>query len=140
MYLIDANIFLELQLDQKRADDCEVFLESVHRGSVHCFTTDLVLDSVLIILEAKGKAPSDLETFLTSLASFKGLSFYFLTLLDRLESTKIMIDYKLDFEDSTLVRTARRLKVEGIVSFDQDFNRVNDIKRLEPSEIRKSLG
>jgi predicted nucleic acid-binding protein len=97
------------------------------------------LDSVLIILEAKGKAPSDLETFLTSLASFKGLSFYFLTLLDRLESTRIMRDHKLDFEDSTLVRTARRLKAEGIVSFDQDFNRVNDIKRVEPSEIRKSL-
>ena len=139
MYLIDANIFLELQLDQKRADECEVFLESVHRGSLHCFTTDLVLDSVLIILEAKGKAPSDLETFLTSLASFKGLSFYFLTLLDRLESTRIMRDHQLDFEDSTLVRTARRLKAEGIVSFDQDFDRVNDIKRVEPSEIRKSL-
>ena len=32
MYFIDANIFLELTLDQDKADDCEVFLKRVQNG------------------------------------------------------------------------------------------------------------
>ena len=135
MHVIDANIFLELQLDQKKADDCQVFLEAVQKGRIECFVTDLVLDSILIILEDRGRAPSELQGFLASVASFRGLRLYFLTLLDRLEATKIMSASRLDFEDSTLVRAARRLRVEGIVSFDRDFDRVKDLKRLEPSEL-----
>jgi len=137
MHLIDANIFLELQLDQKKADQCQVFLEAVQKGRIECFVTDLVLDSILSILEDKGKAPSGLQAFLTSISAFKGLRMYFLTILDRLEATKIMSTSGLDFEDSTLVRAARRLRAEGIVSFDGDFNRVEDLNRLEPSEIVK---
>ena len=139
MYLIDANVFLELLLNQKRADDCQNLLEAVQKGNVDCFMTDLVLDSILIVMEDKGKMPADLGTFLTSIASFKGLRLYFLTLLDRLEATKIMKENGLDFEDSTLIQAARRLKVKGIVSYDKDFEKVTDVERLEPSDIMKNL-
>lgn len=137
MHIIDANIFLELQLDQRKADDCQLFLEAAQKGRIECFVTDLVLDSILIILENEGKGPSELQAFLASLAAFKGLRLYFLTLLDRLEATKIMRESGLDFEDSTLVRAAKRLKAEGIVSFDRDFDRLKDLNRLEPLKVLK---
>ena len=137
MYFIDANIFLELLLDQKKADECQIFLEAVQKGRTECFVTDLVLDSILIVLEDKGKAPSELRQFLAAIAALRGLRLYFLTLLDRLEATKIMRVSRLDFEDSTLVRAARRLGAEGIVTFDRDFDRVKDLNRLEPLEIVK---
>ena len=139
MYLIDANVFLELLLNQKRADDCQNLLGAVQKGKVDGFVTNLVLYSILIVMEDKGKMPADLGTFLTSIASFKGLRLYFLTLLDRLEATKIMKENGLDFEDSTLIQAARRLKAKGIVSYDKDFEKVRDVERLEPSYIMKNL-
>lgn len=135
MYLIDANIFLELQLEQRRADECELLLEAVRIGRREGFLTDLVLDTILIIMEEKGKAPADLEHFLASLASYKGLRLYFLTLRDRLEATRAMTQFDLDFENSTLVQAATRLEAEGIVSFDKDFDHVEGVRRFEPSDL-----
>lgn len=139
MYLIDANIFLELQLDQERADECENLLLAVQRGKINALLTDLVLDSILIVMEDKGKHPSDLETFLMSLSSLKGLRIYVLTLLDRLEATRIMRECHLEFEDSTLVRTARKLRVDRVISFDRHFDKAEGISRVEPADIVNSL-
>ncbi len=139
MYLVDADIFLELQLDQERADECEKILFAVHKRKIDALLTDLVLDSILIVMEDKGKSPSDLEGFLLSLSSLKGLRFYVLTLLDRLEATRIMKESRLDFEDSTIVRVARKLKVEGVISFDKHIDKVEGISRVEPADILSSV-
>ena len=48
MLLIDANIFLELMLDQARADECEEFLAAVEEGAQEGIITDLILDLSLI--------------------------------------------------------------------------------------------
>ncbi|MBI2126793.1 MAG: hypothetical protein HYU02_05725, partial [Thaumarchaeota archaeon] len=56
-------------LDQNRADDCQNLLGAVQKGKVDGFVTDLVLDSILIVMEDKGKMPADMGTFLTSIAS-----------------------------------------------------------------------
>ncbi len=135
MHMLDANIFLELQLDQERADECERLLLAVQKGKVDALLTDLVLDSILIVMEDKGKSPSDLETFILSLSSLKGLQFYVLTLLDRLEATRIMKRSDLDFEDSTLVRVARKVRAESVISFDKHFEKIQGISRVEPEDI-----
>jgi len=38
----------------------------------------------------------------------------------------------LDFEDCLSVEHTRRLALEGIYSYDRDFDRISDIRRLEP--------
>jgi predicted nucleic acid-binding protein len=135
LYLIDANIFLELMLDQAKADECEKFLTLVHKDKREALVTDLTLDSVLIVLENKGRKPSDLRLFLSSIASYKGMTIYFLALSDRLGATRLMEDLKLDYEDSTVAQVAKRLSVEGVVSFDKDFDRVQSILRVEPAAL-----
>ena len=135
MLLIDANIFLELMLDQDRADECERFLATVEDGSQRAFITDLTLDSILIIMENKGKSPSELAMFISSIATYRGLKLYWLSLIDRLHATVHMSKTGLDFEDSTTLEAARRLSAEGIVSFDKDFEGLPDTLRLEPKEL-----
>jgi predicted nucleic acid-binding protein len=135
MLLIDANIFLELMLDQARADECERFLAAVEDGSKEAFITDLTLDSILIILESRGRDAAELATFISSIATYRGLRLYWLSLVDRLHATVHMSRTGLDFEDSTTLEACRRLSAEGIVSFDKDFDGLPDVARLEPKDL-----
>jgi len=135
MLLIDANIFLELMLDQARADECEAFLTSVETGSQEAAMTDLTLDSVLIIMENRGKDASKLAKFISSIVAYRGLKLYWLSVVDRLHATVHMSRTGLDFEDSTMLEACMRLRAEGVVSFDRDFDGVEGIQRLEPRDL-----
>ena len=70
-----------LELDQERADECEVLLNKVRKGSLRTVTTGFHIDSILIIMENYGKDPGDLKTFLSSLLGCEGLEVYLLLLL-----------------------------------------------------------
>jgi len=135
MLLIDANIFLELMLDQARADECEAFLAAVEAGSQEAAITDLTLDSILIIMENRGKAASELAKFISYIAAYKGLKLHWLSLIERLHATAHMGRTGLDFEDSTMLEACMRLKAEGIVSFDKDFDGIEGIVRMEPGDL-----
>lgn len=134
MYLVDANIFLELLLDQKRADECEAFLELVQTGSVSGAITDFAIDSVVVVMENEGKRPADISLFLSSLLGYGSLEVYFLSLYDRIEATRHMQKFKLDFDDSTAYQAMKNLNVKQIVSFDRDFDKISDIERIEPEQ------
>ena len=60
---VDSNVFLERELDQEHADECEVFLNEVRKGALRAITTGFHIDSILIIMENCGKSPSDFEIF-----------------------------------------------------------------------------
>jgi len=133
--LIDANIFLELMLDQARADECERFLAEIERGTQEAFITDLILDRIVLVMESRGKDAEELCTFISSVATYKGLKLYWLSLVDRLYATSHMSRLGLDFEDSTTLEAGRKLSVKGIVSFDKDFDGLPEIRRLEPKDL-----
>ena len=135
MLLIDANIFLEVMLDQARADECAAFLAAVDEGAQDAIITDLILDSVLIVMERKGKTAPELATFLSSIAAYRGLRLHWLSLADRLRATVRMSGTGLDFEDATTAEACRKLSAKGLVSFDRDFDRVPDVRRLEPRDL-----
>lgn len=132
--MIDANIFLELLLDQKRAEECEAFLELLQNGSVHGAITDFTIDSVVVVMESEGKRPADISLFLSSLLGYVSLEVYFLSLYDRIEATQHMQKFKLDFDDSTAYQAMKNLNVKQVVSFDRDFDKISGIERIEPEE------
>lgn len=135
MRLIDANIILELLLDQDRAEECGELLAAIKDGDEEVIITDLILDSILIVMESRGKNPSELATFLSSIAAFKGLKLYWLSLLDRLHATEHMAQTGLDFEDATAYEVCRRLSLDGIVSFDKHFEGLPGLQRFEPKDL-----
>ena len=132
---VDSNVFLELELDQEHADECEVFLNKVRKGVLRAVTTGFHIDSILIIMENYGKSPSDLETFLSSLLGYKGLEVYLLSILDRISATRWMDKLNLDLDDAIAYYVMKRLNIDKIVSYDRHFDSVKDIMRLEPSQL-----
>jgi hypothetical protein len=135
MYFIDANIFLELQLDKQRADHCELFLRKVQKGLLKAVTTDFHIDTVIIIMERYDKSPANLRLFISSLTGFEGLKIYFLSLTDRLRATKHMEEFKLDFDDALAYQTMKKLNISNIVSYDKHFDSIPNIARKEPAQL-----
>jgi len=132
---VDSNVFLELELDQERADECEIFLNKVRKGVLRAITTGFHIDSILIVMENYGKSPSDLEIFLSSLLGYKGLEVYTLSILDRISATRWMDKLNLDLDDAIAYHVMKKLNIIKIVSYDRHFDSIKDITRLEPSEL-----
>ena len=135
VYFVDSNIFLELELDQEHADECEVFLNKVKKGVLKAIITCFHVDSILIVMENYDKEPRELRTFISSLYGYKGLKIYYLSLLDRISATKYMEKYGLDFDDALAYSVMKKLGIDKIVSYDKHFDSLKDIIRLEPSQI-----
>jgi len=136
MYFVDSNVFLELELDQRRADECEVFLEKVRRGLMEALITGFHIDSILVVMENYGVKPSDLRTFLSSLLGYRELTIYLPSLHDRILATEYMEEFGLDLDDALAYRAMKKLNINNIVSYDKHFNLIRDITRLEPSQLQ----
>ena len=134
MYFVDANIFLEILLEQKRADHCERFLTRIKDGKDEAVITDFLVDAIVLVLERHGKSSVKLATFISSLSAYKGLRVYFLSLADRLFATRHMKEFGLDFDDATTYQAIKRTNIDTLVSFDTDFDGIGGITRMEPDK------
>lgn len=133
MYLIDSNIFLEVLLEQKKSEECKTFLEKVKDGKISCFISNFNLDSILLIVWSKTNDIKPMKDFLLSMLSYDGLSFYSISMEDRINALKHMKLYNLDFEDSLTLQAAISTRSK-IISFDKHFDKL-PVKRLEPKDI-----
>jgi uncharacterized protein len=129
--LIDTNIFLEVFLNQAKANDCLNFLEKVDRGELQGFVTDFTIHSIAVVLERAGRGDFMPQVF-ASLSSFQGLTLLHASLLEHLEIALLATQLGLDFDDAYQAFFAQRMKVP-VISYDRHFNRVGE--RLEPVDF-----
>jgi predicted nucleic acid-binding protein len=128
--LIDTNIFLEVQLNQEKAQQASKILEAVFKNIIHAYITDFTIDSIAIIMEHYNKSSAEIKRFLVSLLAYEGLEFYQLSIFDKIEATEHMSSLQLDFDDACMYQAMRVLKITTIASFDKDFDKIPSIKRL----------
>jgi len=134
-FLVDANIFLEVELAQRKADSSEKVLRKFHRGELKGMVLDFAIDTIVITMENYGKKWSEIKTFLASLLGYKGLLIHFSTLLDRIMATNYMKNFGLDFDDALTLRAMKENGIENIISYDKDFDAVSDVKRILPESL-----
>jgi len=128
--LIDTNIFLEVQLNQEKAQEASEILEAVSKNINQAYVTDFTIDSIIIIMEHYNKSPAEIKRFLVSLLAYEGLDFYQLSIFDKIKATEHMSSLQLDFDDACMYQAMQVLKITTIASFDTDFDKIPDIKRL----------
>lgn len=133
-YLIDANIFLEAQLDQGKSEVCREFLTGLRDGDIEGVITMFHADTVAIMMENKG-VQGKISGFMLSLYMYEGLEVFTLELSGKAEA--MMTDNGLSFDDSIAVQTMEELEIEKIVSYDDDFDGVK--QRLTPEEALKNI-
>ena len=130
--LIDSNIFLELFLEQQKKDACRLFLNKTINGEINAIISNFTIDSVLLVMFRHGSALEKMRDFLHKVISSKGLSIYSITSSDRLRALQLIENYKLDYEDAIVLQSAISAGHGEILSFDKDFDKIKEIKRIEP--------
>jgi len=133
MYLIDTNIFLEVLLAQKRKKEAKKFLQYVRDGIITAYFSRFSLYSIELLL-TKLKLFDELTTFLIAIKKFKGLRIISTTPTDDLLIVKIIKNTSLDFDDALQYYLVKKYNLDGIVSFDTDFDNT-DIRRFEPRDV-----
>jgi predicted nucleic acid-binding protein len=124
-----------LELAEQHAEACKRLLSKVRDGLVKSAVTDFHVDSVVVVMENYGKSWKDIALFLASLLRYKGLRVYPVGLVGRIKATRVMRDYGLDFDDALAVQALRELSIATIVSYDDDFDAVEWVKRHTPEDL-----
>ncbi|MEM2226187.1 MAG: type II toxin-antitoxin system VapC family toxin [Candidatus Bathyarchaeia archaeon] len=133
--LLDANIFLEVELAERHAEACKALLGKVRDGLIKSAITDFHVDSIALVMEGYGRGWRELATFLASLLRYKGLRIYPVGLGGRMRAVAAMRDYGLDFDDAIAVQALKELSIDTIVSYDDDFDSVDWVKRRTPEDL-----
>ncbi|MDI6721208.1 MAG: type II toxin-antitoxin system VapC family toxin [Candidatus Aenigmarchaeota archaeon] len=131
---IDANIFLELALEDKRSGECEEFFSRLWKKLIEGMTSDFVIYTCLIQIENKSNI-KDMKNFLIFADNMEGLTIHSPTYQTVYAAFDIMENHKLDFDDALVVAVMRALSIKELVSFDSHFDRIREIKRIEPKDI-----
>ncbi len=132
MYLLDTNIWLELLLNQEKADEVKIFLEKIKDKDL--YITSFSLYSICIFL-SRVKKYDILENFISDLtlnwvevinaemSDIKGI----------IECQKL---YNLDFDDALQYYIANLYEII-LISYDADFNKTPE-GRITPDLIINS--
>jgi predicted nucleic acid-binding protein len=132
---VDANIFIRYLAsdDLDKAERCLLLFQRAQRGEIVLFTSEAVIAEVAYVLgsPARYQIPRPVvANSMQGLISIPGLR------VDHKESVLQALDTwgnsRLDFEDCLSVEHVRRAELDGIYSYDRDFDRIPGIRRLEP--------
>ena len=126
---IDANIFLEIALQDAKKEACKQLLTQLPSNS--CSTSDFILYTCLLQLEKRTHRSQHLKNFLQFIQI---LSYQILrpSQTEMRRAIEYMTLYQLDFDDALVVSCMHHNGIKTLLSLDKDFDRVKGIKRIEP--------
>jgi hypothetical protein len=130
MFLLDTNIWLELLLEQEKADQVRRLFESY--GAQQFALTDFSLHSLGVVLTRLGKHDLFLR-FLSDTLEDSIVQVIRLNTAGLEEVPAVCHRFRLDFDDAYQYLCAKENNLT-LVSFDSDFDRT-DHGRKTPAEL-----
>lgn len=127
---IDTNIFLEIILEQEKAEDAKALLSKIEEHDF--FISDFSLHSVGLLLFYR-KQQAIFQQFIKDMIVDAGILITSLSVDDMERIVKTSQEFNLDFDDSYQYVIAEKYDLI-IVSFDSDFDRTERGRKI-PEEI-----
>jgi predicted nucleic acid-binding protein len=133
---VDTNVFIRYvtQDDPALAQRAAHVVEQLEAGIAMMTTSESVIVEVIQVLASKAlyNLPRvDIERHLSFILSLSGLSVPHKDA--HLRALELYAATNLDYVDALNIAHMERLKIETIVSFDRDFDRISGVKRREPT-------
>lgn len=132
MIFIDANIFLEIALSDKKSENCKRLLSDVNNGQFQAYTSDFIIYSCLLQIQYKTKDSGLMKDFILFVNSLSNLTVLRPSLSDMTKAVEYKDKYKLDFDDSLVVSAMINNGIETLITLDADFNKVSIIRVKQP--------
>ncbi|WP_054853323.1 PIN domain-containing protein [Vulcanisaeta distributa] len=132
MYLIDANIFLEVIYRRDKWTECYEFLNRVKKGDIRAYALHFTIYAISAIL---GK-PDLISKFLPEMSTWRGLVIIDSPVDEEAMAAELAFKVGLDFDDGLHYYYAKKMGLK-LISFDKDFDRT-DIERLEPHGVLRT--
>ncbi len=130
MYLVDTNVWLELLLEQEKADQVRQFLQATEARFL--WLTEFSLYSIGVILTRLRK--DDLfEDFVSDTIDDSGVKRIRLDTSELRQLLAVRQRFQLDFDDAYQYVAAQKYNLT-VVSFDTDFDRT-ERGRKTPAEL-----
>ena len=132
MYLVDANVFLEVLYRRDKWAECYEFLNRVKRGDIRAYVLHFTIHAVSAIL---GK-PDLVNKYLSELSTWRGLVIIDSPIDEEVMASELASRVGLDFDDGLHYYYAKKMGLK-LVSFDKDFDKTG-IERLEPHDVLRT--
>lgn len=130
---IDANVILRFLTndDPVKADACAKLLEKVERNEYRVWLPDLVLADIIWTLERFYRtSKAEIAELLAPLVSLRGMYCADKESIHR--ALNIYTRHNIDWTDAFVAAQIVSQGAETIYSYDRDFDRIEEITRLEP--------
>lgn len=132
---IDANIFIRhLTQDNKvQSPACTELFKQAESNSINLTTSESVVTEVVQVLNSQRLyhfPRRRIQRVLTSLLSLSGMKLQFRSVYIR--ALDLYSQEEIDFPDCLTVAHLEHSQLQGLYSYDQDFDRFDQVTRLEP--------
>lgn len=132
-YFVDANIFLRFltEDDKKKARDCEEFFKRAQKGKILLITNLLVVAEIVWVMLSFYKLHKEEIAEKVRVA----IEPEWLMIEEKdilLEALIVFEEEKVDFIDAFNFVWARRKGVDRIISYDEDFDKLDKDLRQTP--------
>ena|SRR3989344_4295372 len=127
---IDANIFLEIFLEDSKSEKCKNYLKSLQEQGAIALTTDFIVYSCILIVQNKAKEAKLIRNSIIFFNSFQNLRIIRPSIGEIYNAVEVMEVNNLDFDDSLAVACMKKHGIKEILSMDRHFDRMKEIKRI----------
>ncbi len=132
---VDTNVFLRyIAADhEEHSAGAQAFLARVATGEVAATTSESVIAEIVYVLESPRQyrlQRSRIRELLYPLLILRGMDIP--DLPTYLEALDLFARFDIDFEDALSAAHVRRRRLDGIVTFDRDFDVLPNVERIEP--------
>ena len=136
MIFLDANIFIRFLTkdDRKKAEDVRKLFELIEGGKIKAQTHIIVLAEIVWTLHSFFKIKKEtIAEYIALLLDLKNLTMNDEKIIGR--AIEIFKNRNIDFIDAFCASLAEEHQIKYICSYDRDFDKIKDIKRIEPRDL-----
>ncbi|MBX3070503.1 MAG: PIN domain-containing protein [Thermomicrobiales bacterium] len=135
MKLLDANVVIRYLSDEESDQNRRALalLASLTTGNDQAMLPECVLAEIVFVLSSRnlyGLSRQEIVKRLSPIIEFRGIQMAGKAAYT--EALRVYASTSLDFPDCICVGLMRTKGIREIVSFDRDFDRFDDIVRVEP--------
>ncbi len=123
MIWVDASVWLEIALNQGKAQACEQFLESVRKEAL--FVSDFDVYSIIIAMIRDKRTSDEIQEAIGVFAGFPKITVFRPSPLLISEAIGMMKPLKLTIDDSISYACMRHLGIKKLATLDQDFRKLD---------------